>query len=241
MHSFCSTKFFISDTMISERWLIDPTGLWGLTQSENSSWVEYCLPTPGPLTAQTHSPDRAAAVTPDAQNDAPNQHGLAGLKHSAQEVEDRDIRDADQKPSEIHFPEIKFTEIKILIRTNSHSQSLSEGWIKSFAIFQIYLRVTDDGRVHLVLFENKQKLMIMLTHYALSSSLASRNSGQIKPVIWHNCSKETEKETLKKQSDHKCQTPRVYIPPHTHGGQGVVCDWAKQPSIPCKSLDAFWN
>ena len=196
-----------------------------MTQSENSSWVEYCLPTPGPLTAQTHSPDRAAAVTPDAQNDAPNQHGLAGLKHSAQEVEDRDIRDADQKPSEIHFPEIKFTEIKILIRTNSHSQSLSEGWIKSFAIFQIYLRVTDDGRVHLVLFENKQKLMIMLTHYALSSSLASRNSGQIEPVIMHNCRRERKKEReMKQKSDPKqCQTLCVYIPPEANG-HGVVCD-----------------
>ena len=28
----------------------------------------------------------------------------------------------------------------------------------------------------------------------------------------------------KKQSDPYCQTPRVYIPAHTHVGQAVVCD-----------------
>ena len=63
--------------------------------------------------------------------------------------------------------------------------------------------------------------------------LSLKNNSQINPVLDRGINlnvynkatkKETEKEKLKKQSDHNCQTPSVYIPPHTHVGQGVVCD-----------------
>ena len=172
-------------------------------QSDRSS---HGLPAPAPLTAATVNPHRAPALASDAtltHADAKDQDGLAGLKHSAQEVEDRDSGDDHLTPAEKHFParnSRKFTKLNISNTAASHSQSLPQGWIKSNAIFHFpYLRVSvDDGRVDL--FRNKHKLMMMLTHYALSSlSLASRNSGQIKPVIWHNCPKNQGKEKLKKQ------------------------------------------